>query len=258
MKNYDTQICGLMLANQDSELLQQALDSLTGIGPVILLDTSPDGALSKLNRSDLKVIREVGPESDIDYGRWRNQLIAACQSEWFFFLDSDEVLTDEGREAILEYVNRSDQNQPALACLKRVDFFWDKPLYFGEVGNNWVGRLGRVGEVKFKGRVHEVPVVRSKPIAPAKLKGQINHFAHPNIHSFIESVSHYAKLVSEETNRSYQTIIAQLVAFPLGKFLINFIMKSGWRDGWRGLIYALTMSLHSLWVRVYTYEKNHR
>ena len=70
--------------------------------------------------------------------------------------------------------------------------------------------------------------------------------------SFLKS---HASEIIRNLNKSKKTIIKQMIVYPIGKFINNFILELGFLDGWRGLIYAFIMSLHSLWVRVYWYEK---
>jgi hypothetical protein len=46
----------------------------------------------------------------------------------------------------------------------------------------------------------------------------------------------------------------ELLFLPLGKFLYNYVGLLGFLDGWRGLCYALVMSMHSLGIRLRLYE----
>ena len=44
----------------------------------------------------------------------------------------------------------------------------------------------------------------------------------------------------------------------VAKFVSNYWLKAGFLDGWRGLIYAVVMSIHSLAVRVFIYEQQQK
>jgi hypothetical protein len=98
----------------------------------------------------------------------------------------------------------------------------------------------------------------------AQVEGQVSfsnitllHYAHRNIAEFFSDVTGYAKLAAEYQNDSKLPSIlltVKTIVFPLGKFIQNYFLKLGFLDGWRGLTYATLMSLHSLSVRVMSYE----
>ena len=69
------------------------------------------------------------------------------------------------------------------------------------------------------------------------------------------SIINYAEIEAKyRIKLNYKLNLLSLITFPVGKFINNFLLKRGFLDGWRGLSYALMMSLHSFCVRIFQYE----
>ena len=113
-------------------------------------------------------------------------------------------------------------------------------------------RLMRVEHAQFVGKVHERAHIKGSVI-DSNLR--ILHQPHTSISGFISKITWYAKLAASETEVGFWQNLLELVIYPPGKFTYNFVFKSGWQDGWAGLTYVVVMSLHSLFVRIFRYEK---
>jgi hypothetical protein len=127
-------------------------------------------------------------------------------------------------------------------------------LRFGETGNVWLLRLMRKEAGKFIRPVHEIAKVTG---STAKAKIYLKHHAHLDLKEFLEDISQYAKIEAEyqdDHRLPDWLLMAKTIVFPVGKFMQNYFLKLGLLDGWRGLTYAVMMSLHSLFVRVFSYE----
>lgn len=183
-----------------------------------------------------------------DFSVVRNSVWKSIATDWVLFLDSDEVITKELRTEI-----RSAMKREAIVgvSIPRRDIFLNQALHYGEVGNIRSLRLCRAGLGDWKGKVHEVLHVTGDVTT---LNTPILHYPHQSIAQFVEKVSWYARLRAEELSKTKQFSLWQAVLFPLGKLVLNLVVKQGLRDGYRGIIYALVMSIHSLAVRANRYE----
>nr|MDQ3008236.1 glycosyltransferase [bacterium] len=185
-----------------------------------------------------------------DFAAARNALLAEAAHDWVLLLDSDEVVDTHTHKMVSEIIKR---NLDATYLLRRIDYFRGEKMQYGEVGNTWLPRLARRRKISFTRPVHEVAVCENDSIRSELI---LKHLSHTSISEFFHSVSHYAVLdATFRKTQGEQFSLAQLCLKPLAKFFYNFIWLSGWRDGWRGYIYACMMSLHSIMVRVFLYEK---
>jgi hypothetical protein len=128
-------------------------------------------------------------------------------------------------------------------------------MNWGEVRNVWVTRLLKKEKTHWLRPVHEIVEVEGRSVHSSLT---ISHFSHNSISSFWTKVISYAQLEAELRHKEgRQTSVGELLIWPAAKFGLNFWLKGGFLDGWRGLIYATLMSVHSFSVRAMLYEKNH-
>lgn len=184
-----------------------------------------------------------------DFALVRNQALSQVKTEWAFFLDSDEVVDNFD----LKYLESLFINhQLAGLSVSRSDIFYGRKLLYGEAGRQTLVRLIRVGHAQFVGSVHEVALV-SGQVAESKIA--ITHFSHESIQQFIAQVSQYSNMATAtHQHKSRWRLLGELMTYPPLKFVVNYICKLGFLDGWRGLSYAIIMSLHSTLVRLMVLE----
>lgn len=236
---------------------------LDWITHIQLVDTSLQascqeiGSSSALQSGKLQYHSVPTSPEKIDFSKIRNFAIGAISDQWVFFLDSDESLDAIALESIKDCVIDKTSIQTIHgATMQRVDYFHGYQLQYGETGNVFLLRLAQTRYAGFARAVHEVmelSVPKNQKPQVVRLLGTIKHHSHANLAEFITSVSLYAHLDSKHRNWNKKTLL-ELLFFPLAKFIQNFIGRQGFRDGYAGLAYAVAMSLHSLLVRVYTFE----
>jgi hypothetical protein len=95
-------------------------------------------------------------------------------------------------------------------------------------------------------RVHESVVVDGRV---ERLRHPIRHHSYQGISDVIQRLEHYADLAAldmRDQGRSFR--ITALVMRPLGRFLRNYMLKQGFRDGIPGLIMAVSYA-YSVFAR---------
>lgn len=243
-----------ILAHERTAVLADVCRSIAWADQVLILDNSSQVEWDRYFTPETALQIEKITEPITDFAAVRNQALALCRTDWIFFIDSDEVLQAGAEIEIL----RVTQSASAVGgVVTRSDVFQGKQLSFGEAGAQPQLRLCKVAATQFVGAVHERPVLHGD-ILPTDI--QILHYAHQSVSEFTTAVAQYAQLAATEqrfADMSKLTLIAQLSCFPILKFLQNYILRAGFRDGFAGLVYASCMSLHSLLVRLYAYERYH-
>jgi glycosyltransferase involved in cell wall biosynthesis len=225
---------------------------------VVILNKKADNPSLKKMEESLKFAEEIllidtGEKPVQDFSKVRNQALAKAKYDWVLFVDSDEVISS-GSAAEIEKIILEDEVD--LVFVRRKDIFLGKVLGYGEVGNLNLIRLGKKSQIKFERPVHEVVEIKSfHKVFNSKIV--LWHYAHQNIEGFFKKIKYYA---SQEAQYKFENKIEfkteEILFFPPGKFILNFFFKLGFLDGYRGFVYAIMMSLHSLLVRVYLLELN--
>lgn len=235
----------------------QALKSSQIAQYVIIMDNKSNNEWTELRKEFSFNI--ISRETRIDnFANVRNELIELVKTEWVFFLDSDESLGDtpknleKNREKIEKII--SNDLFDGISIIRR-DIFLGKELRFGEAGNSSIVRLFKVKNGKFSHNVHEVAEIRGRLGGSEIL---VSHFSHIDISQFLSSVAIYAQMASKNEYTIYPFLVntLKMILYPPLKFVHNYFFRLGLLDGYRGTIYALLMSFHSLFVRIYYFEKH--
>jgi hypothetical protein len=131
--------------------------------------------------------------------------------------------------------------------LKRQDTLFGKKLKFGETGKARLLRLARRDAGKWERRVHEVWNVLGRT---EELNQPLLHYPHQAITQFLERINFYSTLHARALfEEREQTNLFQIISYPTGKFIQNYILRLGCLDGMPGLILTIMMSLHSFLAR---------
>ncbi len=201
---------------------------------------------------EVKVIEHAHPIKDFSHAR--NLALKQASNDWVFFLDSDEWFADSAPQAIMELL--SDKHVAGIT-IRRIDVFHGKQLEHGETGSHYLLRFMRRDKSCFIRPVHENAQINGLVI---RHKLTIWHETHHDIADFWQTICNYAELdaqwrVGRDHKPALVKVFAELIVYPIAKFILNYLIKMGWRDGWHGLVYAYMMSLHSLLVRIFMLEK---
>lgn len=247
----------IILTHRSDERFEKALESAQFADDVLVIANNIEEAVQTFHSSYSFQIMALN-EPITDFSFVRNEALKHAKHDWVLFLDSDEVVKAES----VPEIERLITTQGALGYgVRRSDVFLGKQLEYGEAGNQLLLRLGKKDSMKFSGTVHEVADIAGR-VAPSSI--QILHYSHPSIAAFISKIAVYAQQVASERSVKMQSskkspsffkLLFELFVFPPAKFLYGLLIQGGIADGWRGFVYAACMSLHSLLVRIYLYEK---
>lgn len=250
----------IILNDRQDQIFQSALISAAVAEEIIVFDQESNNDWPKLE----KILKTINPQLNFrviirknpitDFANLRNKVIKKVNTPWLLFLDSDEILSKNKLNTLSQLLSN---DQISAYRLQRVDYFHGHKMRFGETGKNYSVRLARINRIKYQRQVHEIAHISGR-VENSNLI--IKHFPHQNLTSFIKSVNKYAQLEADYrfTNKVYYSkgkIYLQLILYPFGKFILNYLLKLGFLDGFTGLSYAILMSFHSILVRIYLYEK---
>ncbi len=239
----------IIITHRADKRFLQALESAQFAQEVLIVDHQSSNNWSTLKKQFQFKVLPWDKALD-DFSAIRNWAAKQAQFDWLFFLDSDEII-EKSSLAIIKDIIQNNQNQ--LIQVRRIDIFAEQELKHGETGKHYLIRMGKKTQMHWQRKVHEI-VKENYPMLKSKIV--LRHFAHLNINEFITDISRYAQI--ETTSRYPQNIKKvklEMLSFPIAKFILNYFLKLGCLDGFAGLVYAVIMSLHSLLVRVYLYEK---
>lgn len=166
-----------------------------------------------------------------DFAAERNNMLANANSKWVLFLDSDERLSSRINLTTDEYNG---------FYLRRKNYFLGK-----FVGSEWLLRLGKKNEGKWRRRVHETWEIKGKV---GKLtKPLIIHNTAENLHDYIAKINYYSTLHARANrDEGKKSSLFKIIFFPRWKFIFEFAKS-------KHLVFSLMQSFHSFlaWSKLY-------
>ncbi|MCL5798223.1 MAG: glycosyltransferase family 2 protein [Patescibacteria group bacterium] len=240
-------ISAVILTKNDERTIKRCLESLSWCHEIIVVDDySSDNTLS-LVRDFNKDIRIYKRHIGGDFSSQRNYALEKINTKWVLFVDSDEEIPDELAKEITQNLKNTINSGIQGYYIMRKDTFAGKLLEHGETGNISFIRLAKKDAGKWYGKVHEVWNIPGKKIT---LKHNIYHFPHPSVSLFLDEINRYTDIEAyARFKEGRRDGFKEILFFPLGKFLCNYLIKLGFLDGVPGLLVAVMMSFHSFLVR---------
>lgn len=242
-------ITTVVLTKNEERNILNCLKSLKWCEEIIVIDdNSQDRTIELINSLRNKKIYIFKNSLNDDFSRQRNFGLSKAKKEWVLFVDADERVSKSLKNEIIDLTTQSDRiKQLNGYFIKRIDFMWGKELKYGETGDIKLLRLAKRDSGKWERKVHEKWKVKG---ATGELKNPMLHYPHQTISEFLRKINFYAELRSRELYEENTRVhYLSIISYPLGKFVMNYFIKGGFKDGVKGAIIAILMSLHSFLVR---------
>ena len=94
----------------------------------------------------------------------------------------------------------------------------------------------------YEGKIHTffqfMPTARITKIAASYPNMCIRHYTNPTVSAFFSKITRYTSVEAVDrygSNINNATLITLLIFRPLKTFLVHYVKRQGYRDGWRGL-----------------------
>lgn len=200
-------------------------------GEIVAVDSgSSDDTIEMLEQAGARVVRT----------QWKGHIatkqmaLELCTTPWILSLDSDEPVMPDLAESIRDAVARDD---PAVAGYRvnRKVWYMGRPLDHAWQPE-WRLRLVRRGKARWGGvNPHDRLDVLPGSGRIENLKGTLRHDSFTDMADCLSKQVNHARvsaasLAADGRRSGY----ANLVISPVAMFLKQVVLRSAWRDGWRG------------------------
>ena len=168
------------------------------------------------------------------FTKQKNFALSKVTSPWALSLDADEALTPELAEEIRQAVQ--DETVDGYQ-LTRANYFLGKRMNHSGLDKEHILRLVRTEKAEYRGGlVHEVLHVEGKV---KRLKGVFEHRSYPDVDDYFVKCNKYTSLAAETMFKKGKkcSILIIVLRTPL-EFLRRYVLRLGFLDGVRGLIWA--------------------
>jgi glycosyltransferase involved in cell wall biosynthesis len=233
----------------ESARIAAAVADLAWADEVIVIDGGSSDTTATLARAAGAHVL-VLTESTI--GGQRNAGIAAARNHWILALDADERVTPQLRAEVSTIVNGSGAAHAAYR-MKFRNHYLGQELRHGPWGRDWHVRLFTSDRRYDANRVHE-SLERIDDVGT--LAGPILHQPYRDVAHHVAKIVKYAKWGAEDMQaRGRRAGLRELAMRPAWRFVRDYVVYSGWRDGTVGFIAAALSAFASFLKYAFLFAK---
>ncbi|MES2998365.1 MAG: glycosyltransferase family 2 protein [Pseudomonadota bacterium] len=229
----------IIITKDAEDDIRRCLESVKWADEIIVLDSgSRDNTVEICSEYTANVFSTDWP----GFGIQKNRALAKAQGEWILSIDADEVLSDALRDKIKQIVNNPKVRKEAYA-IKRVSYFCEKKINYGDWGHDNVVRLFRN-----QARIQFSPVIVHERLVGYSQLGYVKqvifHHTIKNISQVLSKLEHYstsgAQLAYQQHKKSS---LFTAISHGLWCFIRGYFLRCGFLDGREGFIIAFSNAL---------------
>lgn len=222
--------------------LPSALDTVRWADEVIVVDGgSTDNTVDIALGAGARVLTLTGRT----IGAQRNAAISVARHRWILALDADEEVTPALRDSLARLCY-GDQPAHAAYRIRSRNWHLGRELRHGPWGRDWKVRVFS-NDLRFTdARVHEN---LSSLGDVGALDGELMHHPYEDLPHQVMKIAKYARWAAEDMRaRGRHASLVDVLVRPPWRFIRDYFLYSGWRDGRAGFIVA-TVSAFSVFCK---------
>ena len=216
---------------------------------IIVCDSfSTDATLEIAQRHGVRILQH----EYINSAKQKNWAIPQASNEWVLINDSDEMMEDDLKTEIKEFLSNVPDNVE-LACIPRKNLFWGKFMGKASGYPDYQTRLFRRDKARYIEREVHAHVQVSGGVV--YLKNAFIHDDFTDISSWwLRNNRYYRYELNECIKRGQHWTFKKQFLKPLYYFFIWYISKGGIRHGFRGFFWSFTWYIYYFMIAAKLYE----
>lgn len=232
-------ISAYLLTFNNERTVEKALQSIRWVDEIVVVDSfSTDSTLDIVRRYTGKVIQRKWPGFRDQYQFASEQ----CANDWVLFIDADEeispALAAEMKEMLSRNATRSPEGQTkGFHAHRRTYYLGRWHLHGGWLPDHEIRlydrRFGR-----WEGGLHANVHIDGPE---EHLNHFYYHYTYANISEQLATIDKYSTAALEDMKNAGRSFsVFRAVLNPIGRFFRDYVLKQGFRDGFPGLVVAVS------------------
>ena len=226
-------ISACIITLNEADRIEACLAALSFCDEIVVVDSGSTDATARLAAErGARVLQRAfdGYRSQKDFA------VRAARNDWVLCIDADECVTPALRASI--EAARSGGFGPSGYRFARLTAYFGAFLHHGNAYPDRVLRLfdRRRGGFRGEREIHEHVSVDG---SVQTLAGDLEHHAYRSLSDQLGRLERYARLMAEHQHaRGRRAHLYNVMFNPFWRFLRGYVLRGGFLDGWRGLVYA--------------------
>ena len=218
----------------EADRIEACLRSVSFCDEIIVVDAhSTDGTRELAAALGARIIERDWP----GYRSQKQFAVDAARHDWVLCLDADERVSAVLCAEILALRAQGFAAAAGFSVPRITDYFGR----FLRHGNAYPDRLVRLFDRRHGGwsgyEIHENTRVQGRT---AKLRGRLEHYAYRSLADHHNRMQRYAELMAQAMyERGQRCGLTRVLVNPQWRFVRGYLLRLGFLDGWRGLVFAL-------------------
>jgi glycosyltransferase involved in cell wall biosynthesis len=223
-----------VLTTNNRRTIEQCLKSLSWAQELVVVDSfSQDGTYDLCKQYADKIFQRkwTGHREQYQYAA------DLTTRDWIMFVDADEEIPPELAEEIGIALKGKEGDFDGYFVYRRTYYLGRWIRYGGWYPDGEI-RLYRREKGRWEGGLHAKLVVDGKI---GVLRNQYHHYTYGNISDQIQTIDKYSQIAAEDLyQRGDKFSFFRLLFHPLFRFIKEYLLKSGFRDGLPGFIIIIS------------------
>jgi glycosyltransferase involved in cell wall biosynthesis len=230
----ETGLSACIITFNEAQRIEECLRSLSFCDEIVVVDSHSSDATRELAASlGARVIERDWP----GYRSQKQFAVDAARCDWVLCLDADERVSPQLREEIVAARERGFAGYAGYSLARITDYFGR----FLRHGNAYPDRLVRLFDRRCGGwaglEIHENTRIRGRT---GRLRGQLTHYPYRSLGDHLARMQRYADLMAHALHqRGRRCGLFPVLFNPQWRFVRGYLLRLGFLDGWRGLVFAL-------------------
>ena len=229
-------ISACVITLNEADRIDACLASLSFCDEIVVVDSgSTDATRERARAAGARVLERAFA----GYRTQKDFAVQSAQHDWVLCLDADERVTPALRTSIEAARAGGFAGASGYRFARATEYFGA----FLRHGNAYPDRVLRLFDRRRGGwrgdrEIHEHASVDGTAVT---LAGELEHHAYRSYADQLRRLQRYAQLMAQDMHaRGRRAHGWNLVLNPCWRFVRGYVLRAGFLDGWRGLVYAWT------------------
>jgi glycosyltransferase involved in cell wall biosynthesis len=244
-------LSAVIITFNEQSNIGRCIDSLLEVSDeIVVLDSySTDNTRFIAESKGAKVYLQ----SFLGYIEQKNEALKFATYDLVLSLDADEALDKTLQTSIMKAKEKGLKDIYAMnRCANYCGTFIKHGTWYPDVKI----RLYNKSEARWGGSNPHDKIIIKSPKNIVHLKGDILHYSYASIHEHVMQNNHFSTISAVTLyEKGWKTSLFKLIFHPLWAFILSFIIKKGFLDGFYGFIIAIQVANLSFLKHATLYQK---